>query len=158
MATLPPPLAIMTINKVWSLFICLEEKKKKKSGLTKLLNLVSPRSKRRGNDGGNGRGDDNDNNKDKGVPRKTLVTATIWALNGPTIKLTDMYSSLTFKQEILGEAAPNNNNGVKAKPGENHHQDGEKYDKNNDGDGGAFAGFAGSTGGSQSRAQPVCRQ
>ena len=47
---MPPPLAIMTINKVYHFFICLKEKKKKKkSRFTKLLNLLSPRSKRRAN-------------------------------------------------------------------------------------------------------------
>ncbi len=76
----PPPLAIVTINKVYCFFICLEEKKKKKkSRFTKLLNLLSPRLKRRANYGCDGREEDNDNNDNdnKGAPRKTLVTATI---------------------------------------------------------------------------------
>jgi hypothetical protein len=65
----------MTINKVYHFFICLKEKKKKKkSRFTKLLNLLSPRLKRRANYGRSGRGEDDDN---EGVPRKTLVTATI---------------------------------------------------------------------------------
>jgi hypothetical protein len=162
----------MTINKVYHFFICLEEKKKKKkSGFTKLLNLLSPRSKRRVNYGRDGVGEDDDNNDDdddnnnhKSVPRKTLVTATIGresdaananvpgggALNGSTTKLTDMYSSLTFKQEILGAAAADKDDGVEAKPEDNNHQDEDDDDDNdNDGDGG---GFAGSVNGYQSGA------
>jgi hypothetical protein len=81
------------------------------------LNLLSPRSKRRANYrryGGGEDDDDNDDNNDndndnKGGPRKTLVTAMIrresdasnanvgrGVLNGPTMKFTDMYLSLTF--------------------------------------------------------------
>ncbi len=61
-----------------------------------------------------------------------------------------MYLSLTFKQEMLGKAATANNNGVKAEPGDNDHQDDiNDDDDNDDGDGG---GFAGSAGGSQSGA------
>ncbi len=78
------------------------------------------------------------------------------ALNGPTTKLTDMYSSLTFDQEILGEAAADKDDGFEAEPGDNDHQDDDdKDDDKDDGDGG---GFAGSAGGSQSGARLVCRQ
>jgi hypothetical protein len=56
------------------------------------------------------------------------------ASNGPTTKLTDMCSSLTFKQEILGEAAAENDNGVKAEPGDKDHQDNNDNDDENDND------------------------
>jgi hypothetical protein len=52
-----------------------DNKTKKKSGFTNFLNTSSPRSKRRANNRRNGRGDNDDDNK--GVLRKTLVTATI---------------------------------------------------------------------------------
>jgi hypothetical protein len=105
------------------------------------------------------------------VPRKTLVTATIrresdaananvpgggGGVEQPTTKLTDMYSSLTFEQEILGEAAADKDDGVGAKPGDNDHQgDDDDNEDNYDGDG---RGFAGSAGGSQSGARLVCFQ
>ncbi len=77
-------------------------------------------------------------------------------MNGPTTKLTDMYSSLTFKQEILGEAAADKDDRVGAEPGDNNHQDDdEDDDDNNDRNGG---GFTGSAGGYQSGARSVCRQ
>jgi hypothetical protein len=77
-------------------------------------------------------------------------------LNGPTTKLTVMYSSLTFEKEILGEAAAGKDDGVEAEPGDYDHQDDDDDDDDNDdGDGG---GFAGSAGGSQSGARSVCRQ
>ncbi len=68
-----------------------------------------------------------------------------------------MYLSLTFKQDTLGKDAADKDNGVKAKPGDNDHQDNNDNDDNNDeGDGG---GFAGSAGGSQSGgARLVCHQ
>jgi hypothetical protein len=45
-------------------------------------------------------------------------------------KLTDMYLGLTLKQEILGEATADDDEGVKSKHGDNDHQD------NNNDDGG----------------------
>ncbi len=42
-------------------------------------------------------------------------------MNGPTTKLTDMYLSLTFEQEILGEAAADKDDGVETEPGDNSH-------------------------------------
>jgi hypothetical protein len=164
-AALPPPPCNHDNEEGLLFFICLEDKKKeKKSGFTKLLNLLSPRLKRRANYGCNGGGeddddDDDDDNDKEGVPRKTLVTATIrreidaapaadvpggGALNGPTTKLMDVYSSLTFKQEILGKAATDKDDGVRAKPGDNNHQDdNNNNDNKDDGDGGGFTGSAG---------------
>ncbi len=76
-------------------------------------------------------------------------------MSGPTTKLTDMYSCLTFEQEILGKATADKDNRVGAKPGDNDHQDdNNNNDNKDDGDGG---GFAKSASGSQSGAQPVCR-
>ena len=80
-------------------------------------------------------------------------------MNGPTTKLTDMYSSLTFEQEILGEAAADKDDGVEAEPGDNDHQDDDDEDDDDDDDDGDGGGFAGSAGGSQSGgARLVCRQ
>jgi hypothetical protein len=46
-----------------------------------------------------------------------------------------MYSSLTSEQEILGKAATDKDDGVKAEPGDNDHQDNDNNDDdNNDGD------------------------
>ncbi len=69
----------------------------------------------------------------------------------------DMYSSLTFEQEIVGKAATDKDNRVGAEPGENNHQDNDddEDDNDNDKDGGGFTGFAG---GSQSGSRLVCRQ
>jgi hypothetical protein len=65
------------------------------------------------------------------------------ALNGPTMKLTDMYLSLTFEQDTLGEAAADKDDGVEAKPGDNDHHDNDDDDEDDDeGDGGRFAGSA----------------
>ncbi len=62
------------------------------------------------------------------------------ALNGPAAKLTDMYLSLTFKQDTLGETAADKDDGVEAKPGDNdHHNDNDDNDDNDEGDGGGFA-------------------
>jgi hypothetical protein len=66
----------------------------------------------------------------------------------------------TFEQEILGKATADKDDGVKSKPGDNDHQDGnddndDDNDDDNNGDGG---GFTGSAGRSQSGAQLVCRQ
>ena len=78
-------------------------------------------------------------------------------MNGPTTKLTDMYLSLTFEQDTLGEAAADKDDGVEAEPGDNdhHHDDDDDDDDDDDGDGGVFAGSAV---GSQSGARSVCRQ
>jgi hypothetical protein len=49
----------------------------------------------------------------------------------------------TFKQEILGKAAADKDDGVEAEPGDNDHQDDNNNDEdNNDGDGRGFAGSA----------------
>jgi hypothetical protein len=65
------------------------------------------------------------------------------ALNGPTTKLTDMYLSLTFDQDTLGEAAADKDDGVEAEPGDNdHHDDNDNDDDDDEGDGGGFTGSA----------------
>ncbi len=78
-------------------------------------------------------------------------------MNGPTTKPMDIYLSLTFEQDILGEAAADKDDGVEAEPGDNdHHDDDDDDDDDDEGDG---RGFAGSAGGSQSGgARLVCRQ
>ncbi len=63
------------------------------------------------------------------------------ALNGLTTKLMNMYSSLTFEQEILGEAAADKDDGVEAEPGDNDHSDDDDDDDDDDdGDGGGSPG------------------